>query len=81
MTMDTDGDGSPRFATVNTLRPRQNGRHFTSVILKYIFLNENIWILIKISLKFVLKGPFHDIYSLTVSDNGLDTWTDECIYI
>ena len=27
----------------NTLRMRQNGRHFTDNILKYIFLNENAW--------------------------------------
>ena len=38
---------------VNTLRPRQNGRYFTDDIFKYIFLNENVWISIKISLKFV----------------------------
>ena len=36
---------------INTLRPRQNSRHFTDDIFKCIFLNENIWILIKISLK------------------------------
>ena len=28
--------------TVNTLRPRQNGRHFPDNILKWIFLNENV---------------------------------------
>ena len=38
---------------VNTLRPRQNGRHFADDNFKCIFLNENIWISIKISLKFV----------------------------
>ena len=27
---------------INTLRPRQNGRHFEDDILKCIFLNENI---------------------------------------
>ena len=37
----------------NTLRPRQCGRHFADDILKCIFLNENIWISIKISLKSV----------------------------
>ena len=42
---------------VNTLRPRQNGRHFADDILKCIFLNENVSIAIKISLKFVPKGP------------------------
>ena len=31
----------------NTLRPRQNGRHFTDDILECIFLYENISILMK----------------------------------
>ena len=31
--------GKPTF---NTLRPRQNGRHFADYILKCIFLNENV---------------------------------------
>ena len=39
-----------------TLRPRQNGRHFADDMFKCIFLNENLWIPIEISLKFVLKG-------------------------
>ena len=50
--------------SVNTLRPRQNGRHFTDDILKCIFLNENIWILIQISLKFVPRGPNNNIAAL-----------------
>ena len=50
--------------SVNTLRPRQNGRHFADDILKRIFLNENIWIPIKISLKFVPKGSINDIPAL-----------------
>ena len=33
------------------------GRHFADGIFKYIFLNENQHISIKISLKFVDKGP------------------------
>ena len=48
----------------NTLRPRQNGRHFADDIFKCIFLNENVWIPIKISLKFVPKGPINNIPSL-----------------
>ena len=40
---------------VNTLRPRQNRRHFAEDIFKCIFLNENVWILIRISLKYVPK--------------------------
>ena len=36
--------------------PGQNDRHFADDIFRYIFLNENFCILIKISLKFVPKG-------------------------
>ena len=49
---------------INTLRLRQNGRHFTDDIFKCIFLNENAWILISISLKFVPKGPINNIPAL-----------------
>ena len=52
------------FDTVNTLRPRQNGRHFPDDIFKCIFLNENVWISIKFSLKFVPKGPINNIPAL-----------------
>ena len=45
----------------NTLRPRQNGRHFPDDIFKCIFLNENAWILIKISLKFVPNDPISNV--------------------
>ena len=38
---------------VNTLRSRQNGRYFAVDIFKCIFVNENAWISLKISLKFV----------------------------
>ena len=37
----------------------KNGRQFTDDILKCIFLNENVWIPYKISLKFVAKGPIN----------------------
>ena len=49
---------------LNTLRLRRNGRQFPNDIFKYIFLNENIYILIKISLKFVPKGPINNIPAL-----------------
>ena len=49
---------------LNTLRQRQNGRHFQENIFKYIFLNENVKILIKISLKFVPMGSINNIPSL-----------------
>ena len=49
---------------INILRTRKNGRHFADVIFKHIFLNENIWIPIKISLKFVPKGSINNIPTL-----------------
>ena len=48
----------------NTLRQRQDGRHFPDGIFKCIFLNENVLIAINISLNFVLKGPINNIPSL-----------------
>ena len=36
----------------------QNGHHFVDHIFKYIFMNEKFYILIRISLKFLPKGPF-----------------------
>ena len=50
--------------SINTLRPGQNGRHFADAIFKCIFLNENVWTPIKISLKFVPKGPINNIPAL-----------------
>ena len=49
---------------VNTLRPRQNGRHFADAIFKCVFVNENVGIPIKISLNFVPQGPINNIPSL-----------------
>ena len=51
-------------ARLNTLRPRQNGRHFPDDIFKGIFLNENEWISLKISLKFVPKVRINNITAL-----------------
>ena len=48
----------------NTLKPSQNGRHFPDDILEWIFLNENVWISIEISLKFVPKGQINNIPAL-----------------
>ena len=48
----------------NTSRLRQNRRHFADTIFKCIFLNENVWIFINISLKFVPKGPIDNIPAL-----------------
>ena len=68
-----DDTGTCKFTylfNLNTLRPRQNDRHFADSIFKCIFLNENFRISNKISLKFVPKGPIKQ-YSSTGSDNGL----------
>ena len=46
---------------INTLRPRQNGRHFADDTFKRIFVNENVRISVKFSLKFVHKGPINNI--------------------
>ena len=49
---------------INTLKPRQNGRHFADDIFKCIFLNENACISIKIPLKFVPEDPINNILAL-----------------
>ena len=49
---------------LNTLSPRQNGRHFADDAFKCIFLNENVSISIEISLKFVPNGQVKNIPSL-----------------
>ena len=56
--MTTDMYNNSRIVTqldlsFNTLRPKQNGRHFPDDIFKCIFFNENVWISLKISLRFV----------------------------
>ena len=61
MTQNEPGGGGVDF---NTLRPRQNGRHFAEDTFKRIFLNENDRILIEILLEFVPKGPINNIPAL-----------------
>ena len=39
----------------NSLRPRQNGRHFADDLFKCIFLNENVWISIKFHWRLFLR--------------------------
>ena len=52
-------------SSFNKLTPRQNGgRHFADDIFKCIFVNENIWISIGISLKFVPRGLINNIPGL-----------------
>ena len=53
---------SPR--TCYHIEARQNGRHFPDDIFKSIFLNKNVWFSIKVSLKFVPKGPINNIPTL-----------------
>ena len=48
----------------NSFGSRQNGPHFPDNVFKCIFLNENVWIWIEISLKFVPKGPIDNIPKL-----------------
>ena len=48
----------------NTLKPCQNGRHFPDDIFQCIFLNRNVQIFMKNSLKFVSKGPINNILAL-----------------
>ena len=49
---------------INTLRPRQDGRHFPYDIFKCIFLNENARILLKKSLRFFPKVRINNIPAL-----------------
>ena len=53
-----------KYHRLNTLRPRQNGRHFADDTFKHIFMNENVRISINISLKFVPKGLINNIHAL-----------------
>ena len=49
---------------VNSLRPRLYGLYFADDVLKCIFLNEIVWISLKIPLKFVPKAPINNIPAL-----------------
>ena len=51
-------------AWCHTLRPRQNCRHFADDIFKCLSLNENIWILLKISLNLVHRVWIDNIQAL-----------------
>ena len=65
---------------INTLRPRQNGRHFADDIFKCIFFNENVWFPIKISLNFVPKGLINNIISLVqkMAWRQAIIWINDC---
>ena len=49
---------------INTLRPRQNGRHFQDDIFKCIFSNENVWISLKNSMKVLPKVRIYNVPAL-----------------
>ena len=55
---------SIHLSTLSTLRPIKNGRHFADDTFKRIFLNEYARVLLKISLKFVPKGPMNNVPAL-----------------
>ena len=64
---------------LHTRRPRQNGHHFPDDIFKRISSNENVRIVIRISLKFVLKGTINNISVVQIiahqaSSNYLNQW-------
>ena len=70
------GDCIPRdciFLDFHTLEPRQNGGHFADEVFKWVFFNENVWISIKISLKFAPKGPINNILALIQKMEWLGT--------
>ena len=52
------------YRPINTQRLRQIGRHFPDNIFKWIFFDANVWIFIKMSLKFVPQGPTNNMPAL-----------------
>ena len=62
-------------SNINILRSRQNGRRFADDVFKCIFLNKNVRISLKISLRFVTKVPIDSIGS----DNGLAPFMRQAI--
>ena len=52
------------YRTINLFPPGQNGQHLIYDIFKYIFMNENYCILIRVSLKFVPEGPIENTSAL-----------------
>ena len=60
----------------------QNGRHFADDIFKCIFVNQNVWILLKVSLKFIPKCQQYysiDSYNgLVLTSRQAMIWNNEC---
>ena len=67
---------------VNSSPPEQYGRHFADDIFKCIFLNEKCGIFIRVSLKFLPKGPIWEYVSIGSGDGfapnrrQVITWTN-----
>ena len=64
VTVIDEWNGNQSVWDINSLKPRQDGRHFPDDIFKCILLNENVSIAIKMSLKFVPEGPINNIPAL-----------------
>ena len=58
---------------LNTFRPSQNGRHFPDDVFKCIFLCENVWISIEISLQCAPKVRIN-----TINTRQAIIWTNAC---
>ena len=78
------GGPQQRKSMFKPLRPRQDGRHFADNICKSILLDENAWISLKISLKYVPKVLINNIPALVQIMAGLApprwqaiTWTND----
>ena len=66
------------------LPPEQNGCHFPDDIFKNIFINEMFCILIRISLKFALKGPINNTVLVQVMAwhrTGDQCWPSSSMHI
>ena len=55
---------NPIYCNENTLRQKQNDRHFADGVSKCISLNLNFWILNKVSLKYVPQGLINNMAAL-----------------
>ena len=75
-----NSQGNGAYHVVNTLRLRQDESHFADDIFKCIFLNENLWFTINISLKFVPKHLFNNISAL-VQIMAWRRWGDKSLSV
>ena len=63
------------FHELTHLPPEQNGRHFADAIFKRIFVNENVWISIQCSPKFVPKGSIDNTF---INQHWFRQWLVAC---